>query len=140
MEIIPLNLPLQMPMLNNNDRLIHIEEVIEAKRRMLLEKQKKIRFVLKQNRFLDTVKNDYVKYYHFIIEQKHDQIKALELLNKYIYDLSSTGTLSKNNMEDAKVEQERILREIKSIKKGLDSIIENTNYINSNLNKKNISI
>ena len=136
MEIIPIKLPLQMPLLDKDKRLIHIEEVIEAKRRMLLHKQKKIRFIVKQNRFLDTVKNDYVNYYRYIIEQKQDQIKSLELLNRYIYDLSSTDILSKNNIEDAKVEQERILREIKSIKRGLDSIINNTNYINSELNKK----
>jgi hypothetical protein len=140
MEIIPIILPLQMPLFDKDKRLIHIEEVIEAKRRMLFQKQKKIKFVLKQNRFLDIVKNDYIKYYHYIIEQKQEQIKALELLNRYICDLSSTDILSKNNMEDAKVEQHRILREIKSIKRGLDSIINNTNYINSELNKNNISM
>jgi flagellar biosynthesis chaperone FliJ len=140
MEIIPIKLPLHMTLLDNDKRLIHIEEVIEAKRRMLLHKQKKIKFVLKQNRFLDTVKNDYVKYYRYIIEQKQDQIKSLELLNRYIFDLSSSNILSKNNIEDAKVEQDRILHEIKSIKKGLDSIINNTNHINSELNKNNISM
>ena len=51
MEIIPIILPLQMPLFDKDKRLIHIEEVIEAKRRMLLQKQKKIKFVLKQNRF-----------------------------------------------------------------------------------------
>ena len=135
MDIFPINieLPLQMPLIDYEKKLIHIEEVIEAKRIMLLQKQKKITCVLKQNRFLDIVKNDYLNYYRYIIEQKQDQLKALEILNKYIYDLSSTEILSKNNLEDAKVEQEKILREIKSIKKGLDSIIENTNHINSKL-------
>lgn len=142
MDIFPIaiELPLQVPLLDNDKKLMHIEEVIEAKRTMLLQKQKKIRFILKQNKFLDIVKNDYVNYYRYIIEQKQDQMKALELLNKYIYDLSTTDVLSKNNLEDAKVEQERILREIKSIKKGLDSIIENTNYINSELYKNNNSM
>jgi hypothetical protein len=140
MDIIPIILPLQMTLFDKDKRLIHIEEVIEAKKRMLLQKQKKIRFILKQNRFLDTVKNDYIKYYHYIIEQKQDQMKALELLNRYICELSSNGTLSKNNMEDAKVEQRKILHEIKSIKQGLDSIIINTNHINSELNKNSISM
>lgn len=130
---IPIDLPLPMLILDNNNKLIHIEEVIEAKRTMLLQKQKKIRYILKQNKFLDVVKNDYINYYRYIVEQKQDQLKALEILNKYIYDLSSTELLSKNNLVDAKVEQEKILREIKTIKKGLDSIIENTNHINSKL-------
>jgi len=134
---IPIEIPLQMPLLDYDKKLIHIEEVIEAKRMMLLQKQKKITGIIKQNRFLDIVKNDYVNYYRYIIEQKQDQMKALELLNKYIYDLSTTDILSKNNLQDDKVEQERILREIKYIKKGLDSIIKNTNYINSELNNNN---
>jgi hypothetical protein len=140
MELIPIKIPVNMPLVERDERLLHIEDLIEAKRRMLLEKQKKLRFISKQNRFLDAVKNDYVKYYTYISQQKQDQIKALELLNHYINDLSTSGQLSKSNVEDAKVEQARILREVKSIKNGLDSIINNTNYITSELKQKNISL
>ena len=140
MEIIPFDLPLQMTLLDKNERLIQIEEIIEAKRKMLHQKQKKIKSILKQNRFLDIVKSDYEKYYFYIIEQKQDQIKALEILNNYINDLSSSEFLSKYNLKDAKIEQERILREIKYIKKGLDTLIDNTNNINSELSKNNISL
>jgi len=106
------------------DKFLAIQELIDAKRQMLLNKQKKLRFVTKQNRFLDSVKNDYAKYYHYITEQKKDQIKALELLENYINDLTVSGKLSKHNIEDAKEEQSRILREVKSIKMGMDSLIE----------------
>jgi hypothetical protein len=140
MEIIPIKIPVNMPLVERDERLLHIEDLIEAKRRMLIEKQKKLRFISKQNRFLDTVKNDYVKYYTYISQQKQDQIKALELLNHYINDLSTSGQLSRSNIEDAKVEQQRILREVKSIKNGLDSIITNTNYITSEIKQKNISL
>jgi flagellar biosynthesis chaperone FliJ len=140
MEIIPIRLPLSGYIKEKEDRLMLIEELIEAKRNMLIQKQKKIKHVVKQNKFLDSVKNDYIKYFYFIVQQKQDQIKALDMLNKYIYDLSNTGELSKNNLEDAKVEQEKILREVKSIKRGLDSIINNTNYINTQLKEKHISL
>ena len=92
--------------------------------------------IFKQNHFLDAVKNDYVNYYNYISQQKQDQIMALELLNGYIHDLSYSGELSENNIEDAKFEQGKILREVKSIKKGLDDIINNTRNISSELNKK----
>ena len=121
MEIIAVEIPL----MKKDERLLQIEDVIQAKRRMLLDKQKKLRFIENQNHFLDTVKNDYNKYYNYISQQKQDQIKALELLNKYIDDLTISGQLSKNNIEDAKFEQERILREVKSIRKGLDDIMHN---------------
>ena len=136
MEIIPVKLQANLPLVKRDEQLLHIEELIDAKRRMLLDKQKKLRFISKQNRFLDAVKNDYVTYYNYISQQKQDQIKALELLNEYIHDLSSSGQLSKHNIEDAKFEQERILREVKSIKKGLDDIVNNTNYISSELKEK----
>ena len=122
-----------MPLVKRDEQLLQIEELIEAKRRMLLEKQKKIRFISKQNKFLDAVKHDYAKYYVYIIKQKRDQIEALDLLNNYIHDLTVSGKLSRHNIEDAKHEQYKILNELKNIQKGLDSIIKDTNDINVNL-------
>ena len=122
-----------MPLVKRDEQLLQIEELIEAKRRMLLDKQKKIRFISKQNKFLDAVKHDYAKYYGYIIKQKRDQIEALDLLNNYIHDLTVSGKLSRHNIEDAKHEQYKILNELKNIQKGLDSIIKDTNDINVNL-------
>ena len=79
----------------------------------------------KQNQFLEAVKSDYTKYYDYISQQKQDQIKALELLNGYVRDLSTSGQLSKHNIDDSKFEQEKLLKEIDEIKKGLESIINN---------------
>ena len=100
---------------------------------MLLEKQKKIRFIVKQNRFLNEVKNDYVKYYTYIAQQKQDQVKALQLLDNYIHDLTRSGQLSKHNIEDAKIEQRKILKEVNTIQKGLESIMENTQHIDAQI-------
>ena len=125
--------PANMSLVEKDQKLLQIEELIDAKRRMLLEKQKKLRFVAKQNEFLNVVKNDYIKYYNYIAQQKQDQIKALELLNNYINDLSTSGELSKYNIDDAKFEQSKILKEVSSIKNGLDTIINDTNYIGSKL-------
>ena len=127
-----------MPLVKRDEQLLQIEELINAKRKMLLDKQKKLRFISKQNKFLDTVKNDYAKYYGYIIKQKRDQMAALDILNNYIQDLTISGKLSKNNIEDAKHEQSKILNELKTIQKGLDGIINDTNDINVNLKQKNI--
>ena len=134
MEIVPVN----MPLVKRDEQLLQIEELIAAKRKMLLDKQKKIRFISKQNKFLDAIKNDYAKYYGYIIKQKQDQMEALDMLNKYIHDLTISGKLSKNNIEDAKHEQSKILNELKNIKKGLDGIMNDTNDININLKQKTI--
>ena len=96
---------------------------------MLLEKQNKIRLISKQNQYLEGVRSDYAKYYSYICQQKQDQIKALQMLNDYMKDLAITEKISKHNIEDAKVEQAKIIREISSIKKGLNSIMKNTDSI-----------
>jgi len=125
-----------MPLAKQDEQFLHIEELIEAKRRMLLDKQKKLKFISKQNQFLDVVKDDYTKYYNYISKQKQEQIKALEILNSYIRDLTTSGKLTKHNIDDANFEQNKILHEIKSIRKGLDSIMESSNTINTELDKK----
>ena len=133
-QIVPYQAKLVIPIRENDERFIKIQELIDAKRQMLINKQKKLRFITKQNRFLDTVKNDYEKYYSYIAQQKKDQIRALEVLDEYIKDLTLSGKLTKHNIEDAKEEQSRILKEVSSIKESLDSIINDTQYV---VNKKN---
>jgi len=135
MDLVRIN---NFPLENTDDRLIHIEQLIEAKRRLLLNKQKKIRFISKQNRFLNEVRMDYNTYYKYIASQKQQQLKALDLLNNYIKDLTVSGNLSKHNIEDAKYEQKRIMREMKSIQNGLDEIIKETDDVSLTLKEKNI--
>jgi hypothetical protein len=127
---------IKVPLEKKDQEFMHIQDLIEAKRNVLLEKQKKLRFISKQNLFLEEVQKDYLKYYEYINEQKQNQIEALELLGNYISDLTKSGKLTKHNIEDAKEEQKKILKEIKHIKSGLDSIINDTDFANNSLKQK----
>ena len=120
---------------NSDQKLLQIENLIDAKRKMLIDKQKKFKNITKQNEFLSEVKQDYSKYYGYIVKQKQDQMSALSLLNNYIKDLTVSGKLSKNNIDDAKNEQEKILTEINSIKKGIDDIIGGVDDISLQIGK-----
>ena len=126
MNIVPYQARVVVPIRENDERFVQLQELIDAKREMLINKQKELRFISKQNRFLDTVKNDYEKYYGYISQQKKDQIRALQILDEYIKDLTLSGQLTKHNIEDAKEEQNKILSEVNSIKKSLDSVINQT--------------
>jgi hypothetical protein len=117
--------------MKREEKFIHIQQLIEQKRAMLIERQRALHKAAKQNEFLEIVKNDYAKYYDYIAKQKREQIQALETLKKYIQDLNSTTEMSKYNAVDAKMEHQKIMNEISSIKKGLDEIISNTNKIGS---------
>jgi DNA repair exonuclease SbcCD ATPase subunit len=120
---------------NRDQQLLQIENLIDAKRKMLLDKQKKFKNLSKQNEFLNDIKQDYNKYYGYIVKQKQDQMSALSMLNTYIKDLTVSGNLSKNNIDDAKNEQQKILTEINSIKKGIDDIIGGVDDISLQLGK-----
>ena len=116
-------LPIRVVFKNNDDKLLKIDELIEAKRQMLRDKEKTIGKIAKQNKFLEDVKNDYANYNNIIMKQKHEQIQALELIHKYINDLKSTEQISTQNIEDSKNDQLKIMNEIQSIKQNLEGIV-----------------
>ena len=123
------------PLSQKDIQFMELQNLIKAKENLLIEKQKKLKNTAKENHFLEDVRNDYNKYYSYISKQKEDQIKALEYLSKYIKDLTLTGEISKQNINDANEEQRKILREIKSIRKNLDGLINITD--NQNINNNN---
>jgi len=138
MEIFALNRPIeihnqaQMYSEISDDEYLQLQNIIEAKRNMLIRKQKQLKRISKYNNLLQQVRNDYSKYNNYIVKQKHDQLAALRLLNTYIDDLTRSGNLSKNNIKDAKMEQRKIVKELNSIKHGLDKIVNDVDFIKSN--------
>ena len=132
----PIIFRIKLPLENQDKNFVHIQELIEAKRNLLFQKQQKLRFISKQNRFLEEVYKDYSKYHNYIIKQKNDQIQALGMLESYINDLTKSGNLTKHNIKDSKEEQRKILNEIKLIKEGLDSIMNDTDNVYLNLKEK----
>ncbi len=143
MEFVAFKRPMEINYYNNNndnfkynskeqeDEYLQLQYVIEAKRNMLLKKQKKIQRISKQNAFLEHIKNDYLNYNNYIVKQKQDQIKALQMLNIYLHDLNRSGQLSEHNIQDAKIEQQKIVKELKYIKHGLDKIMNDSSQINN---------
>jgi uncharacterized membrane-anchored protein YhcB (DUF1043 family) len=104
--------------------LVHIETQMEDKRRMLLEKQKTLKQIARENEYLEMVRNDYKKYYNHIVKQKEDQIRAMNYLNQYIDEIIVNGKLTDIDLENAKLEQDELIQEMAQIKGGLDEIIK----------------
>jgi intracellular sulfur oxidation DsrE/DsrF family protein len=104
--------------------LVHIETQMEQKRRMLLEKQKTLKQIARENEYLEMVRNDYKKYYNHIVKQKEDQIRAMNYLNQYIDEIIVNGKLTDIDLENAKMEQDELIQEMAQIKSGLDEIIQ----------------
>lgn len=135
MEIIAFNRPIEIhnPVQINEDEFLQLQNIIDYKRNLLLSKQKQLKRIAKHNAFLQQIRSDYSKYNNYIVKQKQDQLTALNLLNNYIDDLSRSGNLSKHNIRDAKMEQRKIVKELNSIKHGLDKIMNDVDNINNKL-------
>jgi len=128
-----------MVLLEIDERFMHINDVIDAKREMLMDKQHKLKKIVKKNVFLEEIKGDYLEYYNYIMKQKQEQMDALNLLNNYINELNEKNKLSKYNIEDAKMEQDKIMKEINEIQAGLNGIMKNTTELGKTINSKTIN-
>jgi len=117
------------PLRIKDKQFLQIQELIDSKRKFLCNKQTEIRKIQQQNEYLYGVKDDYSKYNEYIMREKMEQIKAFQLLDKYIKDLTNSGELSERNLEDAEMEQQKILKQIESIKKNLDILTNDVDSI-----------
>jgi hypothetical protein len=123
----PVKQQIEVPEFNlgkRDQQLMQIEAQIEDKRKWLLNKRKVLKKKVKENKFLEGVKNDYEKYHNFIVNQKQGQLKAMGLLNQYIGDIIVSGKLTEKDIQQTKHEQNEILGQIDKIKSDLDEIMK----------------
>jgi len=118
--------------------LMNLESQIEAKKNNLIEKQKIINKNIKFNQLLEHIRNDYLKYYDYIIQQKREQIQAMNILNNYIRELKISGNLSVNNIKDANYEEKKILNEIKQIEHNMNHLVKQLEQASNFENNYNI--
>lgn len=123
--------------------IMHIENQMELKKKLLLDKNQSLNKNVKYNNILQHIRNDYQKYYDYIIQQKKEQMQALNILNNYIHELTNNGNLSENNIIDAKFEQKKILNEIKAVKNNMEHFLKQISQDDTNddpyLNSKSIN-
>jgi hypothetical protein len=112
--------------LAEKDKIISfVESQIEDKKQMLFEKQKLLKESVKENEYLEDVRLNYQKYYNFIIQEKRDQIKAIDLLTNYVKNIIIDENLTDADIENAKNDQAILTNELKSIQQKLDELVEN---------------
>ena len=105
-------------------KLLELEDLIKAKTEMLLNKKKEIEKKEKVNKFLGTIKKDYTKYYEYIMKEKEEQYKAMDVLNQYVNYLSEDEELTGKYLDNVKRDQKEILNEMNRLKHELDKIVK----------------
>jgi|UniRef100_A0A6C0KQT5 hypothetical protein len=113
----------QIPLAQRDLNLLQIEQEIMNKKYLLVNKKKDLDKKQKLNNYLDTVKDDYTKYYDFIVKEKQQQYNALLLLKEYMNDLTKTENLVDEQLRSVKHDQKDIIREIDKVKNELDELM-----------------
>ena len=112
-----------MDLAKRDQYLLKIEDEIQLRRKFLLEKQKKLEKLSRQNHFLETIKDDYENYHNYIVEQKEGQIRAMNSIKQYVEDLIVSGKLTDQDIRQAKDDQREITSEVKKIREKINEII-----------------
>jgi hypothetical protein len=100
-----------------------MEEQIREKREFLMNRQLYLRKEIKHNKYLEKVKNDYDRYNTYIIKQKEQQIKAMNIINSYIEDMKVSGKLTEEGIKEIRMEQKEIIHETNKLRKSINEII-----------------
>ena len=113
----------QLSLAERDKYLSQIEGQINAKRKLLLKKRDYLNKSLKENTFLEGVKNDYEKYRNYIVKEKEDQLRVMDILKQYTEDISVSTKMTEANIKQTKKDQKEIILEMEKIKRELDEII-----------------
>jgi len=119
-----MNMNFQIPLAQRDLQLIQIEQEIKNKKNLLIKKKKDLDKKQNLNNYLDSVKEDYSKYYQFIVQEKQQQYDSLMLLKEYMNDLIKTEHLVDDQLRTAKHDQKDILGEIDKVKAELDELVK----------------
>lgn len=115
---------MSLPLAERDLHLLQIEKEITNKKKLLVKKKKDLDKKHKLNQYLSGVKDDYSKYYDYILNEKQQQYSALKLLKEYMDDLIKTEHLVNDQIRTAKYDQKDIIHEIDKVKAELDELIE----------------
>lgn len=107
--------------------LTNVYDEIKKKKKVLFDKYHTVRENERNNEFLSLVKKDYEGYYNYILEEKERQVQAMSLISRYIDNIIVDGKLSDEDLQKSRQDQEKILHEIGSIKKGIDKLMDRGN-------------
>ena len=109
--------------IGQRDAIINeMDKQIKDKDNILLENKKNMDTLAKSNSYIKDVKNDYNKYYDFIIQDKHKQIDALQQIQRYLSSLNIDLNETMDKGQQHKYHEDKILKEIQQIKNQIDTI------------------
>jgi len=107
--------PSILSMFERDKYITQIQDGIQKRKKLLIEKSKEIGLLAKNNELLDDVKIEYEKYIKKTLIEKEEQLEALKILLRYL-DLNIKDETTKNELTKIKREISQIQNDISKIR------------------------
>jgi len=121
-----ISIEIDIPDLAKRDGCIqNMEKMIQEKKNFIIEKRNRMQEEERKNEFLRGINKDYEKYYHYIVNEKNNQVRFMDGLTEYIDKIIREGELKEEDLKRAEWEQQKIMMEITSIKDELNQLTKN---------------
>jgi hypothetical protein len=108
--------------------LYQIEKQIEAKRKLLIKKKKHLKRDIKENEFLEAVKEEYRTYFEKIVKETTDEYAAMSKIADHLQYIIDDGiknsSMNKTELTAARAEHKEIIMEMKKVKHILNAIVD----------------
>ena len=114
---------MRISLATRDSRIDQITRAIMNKRMFIIKKKRELDTQGDDNKFLVQVRNNYIKFYNHIVEEKTNQLNAMTLLQQYLEELKHTNALLSHEMNIASHDHSQIMKEISNIKSELDNIL-----------------
>jgi hypothetical protein len=108
----------------SDKNIYNMKCILEKKKQLLLEKNREIKELAKQNSFLNKVLSDYEKIKLHILEEKKKQQSAIKIISKHISQISKNMNQEDYHIEQLQDDQSMLLEELEKIKMEMKEVMK----------------
>ena len=100
-----------------------LRKELACRKRFMLEKQREIEKTKNENAYLQGVAEDYNTYKNHLLQQKREQLRALQTISNYISETSINIKQSEHVLQESRMQQREILADIEKIKSEINELL-----------------
>lgn len=112
-----------MELAKKDMQISDIEKLIHDRKQMLFDKYKELQKTANENEYLKDVKQEYEDYFSLVQKEKREQLDALNNVYKHLDEIIKTSKLTDSFLENSKIEQQEIMKQINILENELNEII-----------------
>lgn len=115
-----------MNLAQRDNTFLELKYQIQCKQNSLLERFSNVKQAASENKLLDGVLKDYVKYYKDALAAKRQQEESLSLLRNYLDAMSEAAVVSDAQMDYLKEERAQTIAKLDEVRRDMSNLLERT--------------